>query len=337
MTDIHARHVLFHMLGDANTASSRVRGYWIADELRALGYETSFFSARTRSDYLRLAWRAFRSDVVIFQKRYSRYDVLIARILNALGRPIFFDIDDAPSRNRSPVTERNAARMMRLATRVFAGSHNLKALVDKAGGHSEFLPSGIRLENYAVSKQDDRTPICLGWIGNGGHYADDLVEILREPLRMIAARQPIRFKIVGACGETRLSDGFGGIEGLELDMIDQLDWSNPADVAAAVVDFDIGLYPLRENPFNKFKCAFKALEYMATGIPVVASNVGANGDVVTDKSDGFLVNGPDQWVNALQRLIESPEERHAMGQAGRLKIEQDYSTAALARQVAGLL
>ena len=94
MTDIHARHVLFHMLGDANTASSRVRGYWIADELRALGYETSFFSARTRSDYLRLAWRAFRSDVVIFQKRYSRYDVLIARILNALGRPIFFDIDD---------------------------------------------------------------------------------------------------------------------------------------------------------------------------------------------------------------------------------------------------
>ena len=233
-----------------------------------------------------------RHDVLIFQKQYSRYDIALLRVAKRMGKRVFFDIDDAPSRAGREISQRNAATMMREAHGVFAGSHNLEALAQEAGGTVHFIPSGIRLAQYKTRARKDTGQVCLGWIGNGAHYVEDLTSILEAPLRSLAAQYDIRLKIVGACGEPKLTEVFGAIDGLTLDLVDQVEWSDPEAVSAAVADFDIGLYPLIENPFNIYKCAFKALEYMATSIPVVASDVGANGDVITHGSDGYLVSHP---------------------------------------------
>ena len=166
---------------------------------------------------------------------------------------------------------------------------------------------------------------------------EDLTSILEAPLRSLAAQYDIRLKIVGACGEPKLTEVFGGIDGLALDLVDQVEWSDPEAVSAAVADFDIGLYPLIENPFNIYKCAFKALEYMATSIPVVASGVGANGDVITHGSDGCLVSSSEEWIACLSRLIADDGERRSFGAKGRAKVEERYSTKALAAQISELL
>ncbi len=332
-----SRRILFHMLGDARKASSRVRGYWIADELEAMGHHVSFMDATRRADFWQLFVAGLKSDAIIFQKRYARYDVWIAHILRRLGKTVIFDIDDAPSNTGNPVAERNAARMMRAAHRVLAGSHNLEALARAEGGEAVFIPSGIRLENYVLGATHNDGPVCLGWIGNGAHYVDDLVSVLEQPLKNIAAQCPVKLKIVGACGQERLRAVFGSIAGLELELIDQIDWARPEAVAEAVAAFDIGLYPLLESDFNRYKCAFKALEYMATGLPVVASAVGANGDVITDGRDGLLVNTHEAWTEALMRLIGDPDLRRKMGHAGRTKVETRYNTAALATEIAELL
>lgn len=329
--------IAFVLLGDRNKASSRVRGYWIGDELEALGCDVSYHQVPHRLDYLRMLGVALRRDVLIFQKQYSRYDIALLRIAKRMGKRIFFDIDDAPSRAEREISQRNAATMMREAHGVFAGSHNLEALAQEAGGTVHFIPSGIRLAQYKARVPTGTKQVCLGWIGNGAHYVEDLTSILEVPLQRLAAQYDIRLKIVGACGEPKLKDVFGNIDGLSLDLVDQVDWSDPDAVSAAVADFDIGLYPLIENKFNRYKCAFKALEYMATSIPVVASSVGANSDVICHEADGYLVSSPDAWFTCLSRLIDNDSERHAFGTSGRAKVEERYSTKALARQIAAII
>jgi len=328
--------IAFFLLGDRNKASSRVRGYWIGEELEALGHRVSYHNTQRRFDYVKLLAVIMRHDILIFQKQYTRYDIMLMRVARALGKQVFFDIDDAPSRAQREISLRNARTMMREAHGVFTGSRNLEKLALDAGATTHFIPSGIRLANYK-KHGGAQGPVCLGWIGNGAHYVEDLTSILAEPLRRLASQYDIRLKIVGACGEPKLQEVFGDIEGLSLDLVDQVEWSDPEAVSAAVADFDIGLYPLIENEFNIYKCAFKALEYMATSIPVVASNVGANGDVITHGSDGFLVDTSDEWIEALSDLIADEDKRRAIGHNGLAKVEGFYSTKALARQISELV
>jgi glycosyltransferase involved in cell wall biosynthesis len=335
--DIKKLSVAFILLGDRNKASSRVRGYWIGEELEVLGHQVSYHNATQRRDYLRMLAVMKRHDVLIFQKQYSRYDIALLRVGKRVGKRVFFDIDDAPSRAEREISKHNAATMMREAHGVFAGSHNLEALAREAGGTVHFIPSGIRLAQYRTRATNDAGQVCLGWIGNGAHYVEDLTSILEAPLRSLAAQYDIRLKIVGACGEPKLAEVFGGIERLAFDQVDQVDWSDPEAVSAAVADFDIGLYPLIENKFNIYKCAFKALEYMATSVPVVASGVGANGDVINHGSDGFLVSSSEEWISCLSHLITNENERRNFGAKGRAKVEERYSTKSLATQISGLL
>jgi len=147
------------------------------------------------------------------------------------------------------------------------------------------------------------SPVCLGWIGNGAHYCRDLIEILKEPLKEIALQHKVRLKLVGVCKQKDLYQEFSNIPGLETTFIDGIDWADPSEVRKAMLDFDIGLYPVLAHDFNLYKCGFKALEYMALGIPVVISPVGANSYVVNKGADGYHANGKKEWVNSLSSLI----------------------------------
>lgn len=327
--------IYFRLLGDESVASSRVRGYWIARELAGFGHDVHLEPRKNRPRILDIVREGLKYDVVVFQKCYTRHDVVAATMLKALGRKIAFDIDDAPSKSNNPRTMRNARRMMRLSHRVFAGSHALADMARNAGGRVTFIPSGIRLANYPqISRQKTvDAPLCLGWIGNGGQYGPDVAATLERPLRNIAQRTPIRLRIVGSCGHSAFTKAFGNVGGLKLEMVDSLNWADPKEISSEISRFDIGLYPLHETPFNRFKCAFKALEYMASDVPVVASAVGANADVITHGHDGYLANSEAEWTASLWSLISDSDLRQRMGRAGRQKIETAYNTGDLAMRM----
>ncbi|MBI6630266.1 glycosyltransferase family 4 protein [Pontibaca salina] len=329
--------LLMILSGDANKASSRVRGYWVAEALCDRGHTVALCSPSARHHYLPLLGPISKSDVVIFQKMYGRYDIVLARLCRALGKSVYFDIDDAPSRIQSDRTIGNAATMMRLSHGVFAGSRALVAYAKESQPATHLVPSGIRLGNYRLKSHDAHRPVCLGWIGNGAHYADDLIDVLAGPLTRLASQHPLRFRLVGACGVKHLYDVFGTIDGLEFDFVDQLDWSDPDAISEAVAPFDIGLYPLRTGGFNEYKCAFKALEYMACGLPVVTSAVGANAEVVIDGLTGNVCHSAMDWQAYLARLIDDPGARAKMGAAGRAKIEKTYDVSRLAGELEALL
>ena len=273
------------------------------------------------------------SDIVIFQKTYSRYHLLLMRYAISLGKSAYLDIDDAPSRTGSTITLNNFGKMARMATGVFVGSSRLFDFVETIGGSPHFIPSGIRLENYHIRKDpEEKNQVCIGWIGNGIHYSDDLLEILTAPLTILAEHNKLKFLIVGSLRNPDLHKVFDSIKYLEVDFIDDIDWADPGAVSTELGKMDIGVYPLLTNEFNEFKCGFKALEYMACGIPVVATPNEANKSIISADIDGYFASSDDQWHFSLQTLIADSQLRKRMGARGRSKVEIDYSMDCIAEK-----
>jgi glycosyltransferase involved in cell wall biosynthesis len=330
--------VLFYLLGDRSKASSRVRGFWIAEELENMGLNCIIIYGEERVSFLRCLTKLPWVDILFLQKRYSKWDYYLMSIADCLGKRTLFDIDDAYSNVKSQKTLFNVKRIMKKASAVTVGSQNLLEFAKQYQVNSNFLPTSIKLENYnlpAVKKQG--TEVCLGWIGNGAHYHNDLIKILKEPLTEIASRCEIRLKLVGACGQKELYQEFSNIPGLNTTFIDEIDWGDSSEVRKAMADFDIGLYPVQATDFNLYKCGFKALEYMAMGIPVVANPVGANSYIVTHGSDGYHADGKEKWIDALTVLISDKTVREKMGQAGRHKVEIQYSITESAKKLTEIM
>ena len=260
------------------------------------------------------------------------------RLAGLLGKRTIFDIDDAYSRVKSKRTLRNISRIMKNASAVTVGSNNLLDFAKQYQENTYYIPTSIKLENYQLpERKQGSSPVCLGWIGNGAHYCRDLIEILKEPLKEIASRHKVRLRLVGVCQQKALYQAFSNIPSLETTFIDSIDWADPSEVRKAMLDFDIGLYPVLANEFNLYKCGFKALEYMVLGIPVVISPVGANSYVVSEGIDGYHADGKKEWVDALSSLITDKLARKKMGHAGRLKVENQYNISVAAKQLYSIM
>jgi glycosyltransferase involved in cell wall biosynthesis len=83
------------------------------------------------------------------------------------------------------------------------------------------------------------------------------------------------------------------------------------------IDFDIGLAPLADIPFNYSKSHLKALEYAALGIPVIATDLPPYRDLVIDGVTGYLVSSAEEWDKRLTELISDEAARQEMGAAAK--------------------
>ena len=98
--------------------------------------------------------------------------------------------------------------------------------------------------------------------------------------------------------------------------------------AADVQQLDIGLMPLIDNQWNRYKCGLKILQYMGVAVPSIASPVGVNEEIIDDGGNGMLAASAEQWEESLGRLIDDATLRDRLGQAGRQTVEQRYSIQA---------
>jgi len=88
---------------------------------------------------------------------------------------------------------------------------------------------------------------------------------------------------------------------------------------------DIGVYPLWDDEWSKGKCGFKAIQFMAVGVPVIASEVGVNREIIRDGVNGFLAASEQEWCDKLALLLKDPMLRRKLGSAGRKTVEERYS------------
>jgi glycosyltransferase involved in cell wall biosynthesis len=101
-------------------------------------------------------------------------------------------------------------------------------------------------------------------------------------------------------------------------------WNRKEEISQ-LQQFDIGLMPLEDTSWEKGKCGFKALQYMALGIPAIVSAVGVNREIIDHGINGFLCSNQNDWLSCLNELIVSEKLRKSMGMEGRKKVIEKYS------------
>jgi hypothetical protein len=177
-------------------------------------------------------------------------------------------------------------------------------------------------EREAAPPWSDK-PFTIGWIGSS--LTSAYLEPLRPALRALLDMMPLRIVLIGAA-----SDALAGLP------VQRVSWSLDSE-AAELARLDLGIMPLPDLPWERGKCGYKLVQYMASSLPVVASPVGANGDIVVRNETGFLAETPADWLAALTRLAQDPALRHRMGAAGRRRAERHYSLQARARELIEML
>lgn len=178
------------------------------------------------------------------------------------------------------------------------------------------LPSVIELNNYTWPPREKaitKTPLKIGWIGTPTTYQAYIPGIL-PVLERVNRTVPIEFHIIGSSRATL---------GAFPCPVVFTEWSSATETMS-LENIDIGIMPLTDTPWARGKCAYKLIQYMAAGKPVIASNVGANRDVVDDGVNGLLVDTHSEWCDAIVRMAHDSELRARMGQAGRKKVENQF-------------
>jgi glycosyltransferase involved in cell wall biosynthesis len=219
---------------------------------------------------------------------------------------------------------RKIDEVMRSADLVIVGNDYLGDRARKAGARRvEWLPTVVDTSRYAVSESssEDRA-ITIGWIGSPSTAR--YLHLITPALKTLV-HAGVRIVTVGANAEE--------LEGLPIEV---RPWSEENEVTA-IQEFDIGIMPLADGPFENGKCGYKLIQYMACGKPVVASPVGMNKVIVRDGVEGFLASSISEWCEGLSRLARDRFLRNQMGKAGRMKVESEYSLRVMAPRLEGLL
>jgi glycosyltransferase involved in cell wall biosynthesis len=258
--------------------------------------------------------------VLLHRKTLSWWD---ARHL-ARARRLIYDFDDAVMYQARAPERPHAGRLRRfrrtvgLADLVIAGSPILAAHADLAGAwQSEVVPTGLDARRFAPREDYSRhgSP-HLVWIGSRSTLKQ--LEPFRPTLEEIGRTLP------GATLRI-IADAQLHVDGLR---IENVPW-RLQDEGRLLAQGDIGIAPLPDTPYTRGKCGFKVLQYMAAGLPVVTSPVGANAEYVRPEETGLHAGPAEEWVAAVGRLAAKPALRERMGRAGRRRVEGEFDFAVL--------
>jgi glycosyltransferase involved in cell wall biosynthesis len=207
---------------------------------------------------------------------------------------------------------------------VTVGSAMLRDWAAKAGARRLVeLPPVVDLERYPLRPLPPG-PFTLGWIGTPAN--EPYLELIAEPLRRLAAAREVRLRLIG--GRGRLA-----IPGL---CIERVPWREEEE-AAALAPCHVGVMPLRDGPWERGKCGYKLVQYMAAGRPAVASPVGAGAALLVPGVTGLIADGDQAWLEALTALADDRERASAMGLAARERAQAHYSLAAAEPRLIALL
>ncbi len=256
------------------------------------------------------------SDVVFFQRPMIELPTVFLEKLAARGRKSVFDFDDAIYLNWGG--REKLRRTVALVDHVVAGNRFL-AETAEAPEKTTIVPTAVDTDRWSVPparKTRDRQ-VVVGWTGMSCNYRH--LALACKPIARALRRTGARFLVISdRRPPSELAD-------LQPEFVPWRLESEIEDLAR----LDVGVMPLPDGPHERGKCAFKLIQYMALARPALASPVGANCEVVTDGSDGFLPHTEADWEEQLVRLIKDPELRAQVGGRARQRVQAAYSIAAV--------
>lgn len=336
-------------------ASSRLRMIQYGDAFRSEGIEHSLapFFDQTYLERLYAGQSTIGPKVRAYARRVSQMqnaykaDLLwlekeslpwlpwgIERTLIPSGIPLVIDYDDAVFHqydlHRSSAVRallgKKLDRLMSTAVLITAGNQYLADRAKAAGARRiEIVPTVIDLNAYTQRPEPSSIPPpSIGWIGTPSTWTEYMASMM-PLLTEMAEAHGARITAVGA-----------GRAAAARSLLDNLQWTEDSEVAR-IHSMDIGIMPLRDTPWARGKCGYKLIQYMACALPVIASPVGVNAEIVEHGVNGFLASTEAEWKEALRRLLGEPSLRKQMGEEGRRKVEREYSLQVWGPRVAQML
>lgn len=259
--------------------------------------------------------------VIVYREAAPIGPPLLEQAIARIGVPFVFDFDDAiwlapvhPANQRWAWLRRpsRVARAARLARAVIVGNEYLAQSARRWNRDVTIIPTAVDTDRHrpGLAHRPSR-PKVIGWVGSS--TTAPYLDLIDEPLGRLARRRAdVLLRVVG---------GRHPHPAIPVDARPYRLEQEPADVST----FHVGVLPEPDDAWTRGKGAFKALLYMAAAIPVVASKVGVNPDVIEHGRTGFCVDGATEWVDALTRLIDDERLSRELGERGRERVERLFS------------
>lgn len=279
--------------------------------------------AKTYARRLSLLLRRPNADLIwVYAELFPWLPGWFERMVHRWGIPVIYDFDDAffvpYDEHRKPAVRGllhgKLRPLIEQAAACTCGNGYLRQYAAQWCDRSIVVPTVVDTDRY-IPVEPRAAPPVIGWIGSPTTWANvrPLLPVIADVCRATGAR----FRAVGA-GRAAEPDRF--------EQLDLVDWSEATEIAE-VQQFTIGIMPLIDAPFQRGKSGYKLVQYMACGLPSVASPVGVNRQIVIEGATGFLVESETDWSSALMRLIKDPGLRMRMGAAARQRAVAHYSLA----------
>jgi glycosyltransferase involved in cell wall biosynthesis len=276
-------------------------------------------------------------DAVVVHRTVALFGpALLERIL-AARHSIIFDFDDAIFLSHTTAANERyswlkcpgkTATICRLSAHVVVGNGYLASYARQHNDLVTVVPSSVDTERYRPAARTRSGPIVVGWMGSATSQTH--LELFAPALRELSSTDDLEIRVV--------SDRRPRLPGVQFTW--RL-WSAETELEELRA-FDIGIMPMPTDSWSEGKCAMKALLCMAVGVPVVASNVGMNREVISHGENGLLAETSEGLSAAVEMLARDPGLRSKLGQAARMTVESRYSMRRCAalfggviRQVAG--
>lgn len=348
--------ILFLTQTDQKGASARYRVYQFLDYLEREGIECTVSPAvkesvlnRYNNNNLNIVNKLIYYSSVIskriveincisnFDCVFLQRDILvhiypfIENLIALRQKNIIFDFDDMlalyPSSSRTGFLfrffwdRRKIERIINLSKHVIVGNNFLKNYVNNFTNNVTLIPTSIDTNLYksAVKPKEMKGRIRIGWIGSQGtfSYLENIFPVFIE----LVKKYEIELIVIGTKGPK--------VNGLK---INYKDWNLDTEVKD-ITDFNIGIMPLTDDEWSRGKSATKLLQYMAAGIPAVASPVGVNTEIINDGINGFLADTKESWIKKISLLIENKQLCSEMVNNARNNVERFYSVQANAQKL----
>ncbi len=237
--------------------------------------------------------------------------------------PLVFDVDDAiylHRRGGQSDAIAGQARLVICGNRVLAEHYADLAPV-------ALLPTAVDTARFVPAEADSRPSPVIGWSGSASGFA--YLESIQPALAQVLERHAQSRLVV-------MAERAPSLPLLPQGRVQFVPWSEDAEVSV-LQTFTVGLMPLVDDAWSRGKCSFKMLTYMACGVPVVVSPVGMNADVLSMGELGYGPRHQDEWVDAIEAILNDDALGRRMGKCGRSVAEAQFSCDVVAPRLAELL
>lgn len=287
--------------------------------LKAIGVACGFFN---RFLFLFYSWKY---DLVFLHREASPvgppvFEWLLTKVLQ---KKIIYDFDDSiwhtdlDKSERIKIWLRNPSKtknIIKWSWKVSCGNLYLVHFAQQYNQHVVLNPTTIDTEHLHNRIKNQNTPrIVIGWTGSHStlKYLTPIVRVIEK------LERDFDFDFLVICNQR---------PDWQLKSLKFIRWHANTEVED-LMNINIGLMPLPDDEWSKGKCGFKALQYMALGMPSLASPVGVNATIIEHEVNGFLCRSDEDWENYIRLLLANAELRTKIGLRARATVEEHYSVA----------